>query len=165
MPWMAGSTNPDDYVIDIDDTVAHTGKASGHIKSQDSANGLGFASLVQNIVENSYLGKRVRLSGYVKTDQVKGSAGLWMRVDGPNQVMSIDNMHDRSILGTTDWQQYYIVLDVPSDSTGIAFGALLEGTGEVWIDDLQLEVVGTDMPTTNSLAVKQEQPLNLDLED
>jgi hypothetical protein len=163
--WMAGSTNPGDYGIDIDTTAAYTGNASGHIKSKASANGLGFASLSQYIIEYSYLGKRVRLSGYVKTDRAIGSASLWMRVDGRTQMASIDNMRDRSIHGTTDWQRYDVVLDVPRDGIGIAFGALLQGTGEMWFDDLRLEVVGTDVPTTGSPSVMQRQPLDLGFEE
>ncbi|MGI0014919.1 MAG: hypothetical protein ACREBU_15975 [Nitrososphaera sp.] len=67
---------------------------------------------------------------------------------------------------TFDWKKYEIFLDVPQDSVGIAFGILLNGQGQVWIDDLNLEVVGEDVPTTN-LKVKQEvpeEPINLNFE-
>jgi hypothetical protein len=44
----------------------------------------------------------------------------------------------------------------------IGFGALLQGKGEIWWDDVQLEVVGADVPTTHPY---QQQPLNLDFEN
>ena len=35
-------------------------------------------------------------------------AGLWMRVDKGKDMVAFDNMQDRPIKGTTDWQRYYI---------------------------------------------------------
>ena len=70
-----------------------------------------------------------------------------MRVDGNGGTLAFDNMQSRPIRGTTDWTLVSVVLDVPSDATGIAIGLLLSSPGEAWIDDASLEVVGTDVPT------------------
>ena len=103
---------------------------------------------MQGIKADDYRGKRVRLSGYVKGENIAQYAGLWLRVDGAGYSLNFDNMSNRPIKGTTDWKKYEVVLDVPEESIAIAFGILLRGEGQVWIDDLQLEVVGQDMPTT-----------------
>ncbi|MEW6497735.1 MAG: hypothetical protein AB1589_35315 [Cyanobacteriota bacterium] len=81
-------------------------------------------------------------------------------------MLSFDNMQNRSIKGTIDWTQYHIVLDVPENASKIAFGVLLAGVGRVWSDDLQFEVVGQDVSTTNIMTMRQisEQPMNLDFE-
>jgi hypothetical protein len=55
---------------------------------------------------------------------------------------------DRAIKGTSDWKKYVVVLDVPESAQEIAFGLLLTGAGQVWMDDLAFEVVGKDIPTT-----------------
>jgi len=60
-------------------------------------------------------------------------------------------MENRPIKGSTDWQKYEVVLDVPEGSMEIAFGILLAGKGQAWVDDLQLDVVGTDVPSTNMI--------------
>ena len=74
-----------------------------------------------------------------------------MRVDGEGgKVLSFDNMQNRQIQGTRDWKQYEVVLDVPAESVGIYFGILLVGKGQVWLSQVQFEVVGTDVPTTRS---------------
>jgi hypothetical protein len=52
-----------------------------------------------------------RAAEYEATE-VTGWAGLWLRIDGPNGVLVIDNMEDRALRGTTDWIQAAIVLDV-----------------------------------------------------
>ena len=72
-----------------------------------------------------------------------------MRVDGGGGTMAFDNMMNRAVRGTTDWTQTSIVLDVPAEAEGIMFGLILSGSGEAWIDDASLEVVGTDVATTN----------------
>jgi hypothetical protein len=82
--------------------------------------------------------------------------------DSGNQLLGLDNMQNRPITGTTDWQKYEIVLDIPGDGATIGFGALLQGRGEIWLDDVNLEIVGQDVPTTNPY---QRQPLNLDFEN
>ena len=47
-----------------------------------------------------------------------------------------------------DLARYEIVLDVLEDSINVAFGALVEGTGQVWVDGFRFSVVGRDVPTT-----------------
>lgn len=67
------------------------------------------------IMPDEYLGKRIRLNGYVKNEKITGWAGMWMRVDGTdkNTSLAFDNMANRAIGGTSDWTKYEIVLDVP----------------------------------------------------
>lgn len=86
-------------------------------------------------------GKRVRFSGYIKTEGVTdGYAGLWWRVDGQSGVLAFDNMQDRGVTGTTDWKRYDIELPVAADARNINFGALFPGTGTAWFDGLSVEL-------------------------
>jgi len=95
-----------------------------------------------------YRGHRLRMSAYIKTEGVKGGAGLWMRADTSAGTYVLNNMEDRPISGDTDWARYEIVLDIPENSINIAFGILLADTGQVWVDDFQFEVVDQAVPTT-----------------
>ncbi len=139
--WFASDNNSQDYDTGVDQSVAHTGKASGFIKSKVSEPE-GSGTLKQTFEADHYRGKRLRLSGYVKANNIDNRAGLWMRVDGPDKPLSFDNMGDRPIRGTADWKKYEIVLEVPENSVRIAFGILLRGKGQAWIDGLQFDVVG-----------------------
>jgi hypothetical protein len=117
--------------------------------------------MAQMIKADDYRGKRVRLSGYVKADRVE-QAYLWMRVDGEaGEMLGIDNMSDRPIWGILDWKRYEIVMDAPDNTSLITFGVILRGAGQAWLDDLKLEVVGKDVPTTSGL---REQPSRPDKE-
>ena len=119
--------------------------------------------LMQSVRAERYIGKKVRLSGLVKSQEVVSWAGLWMRVDKGKDMVVFDNMQDRPIKGTTDWQRYDMVLDVPPDSTGISFGILLDGAGKVWLSGTKFDVVGADVPSTGAGDRKiPDNPVNLD---
>jgi hypothetical protein len=112
---------------------------------------------------DNYQGKRVRFSAYVKANHVNTWAGLWMSMVGPaGKLLGYDNMQDRSIRGTSDWQKYEVVLDVPENSVYISYGVLVVGQGEVWFDDVQFETVGDDVPVTD---LYHQEPLNLNFEN
>jgi hypothetical protein len=158
----ASGSKPAEFEAGLDAEHAHEGQASAFLKNKQSSVD-GFGTLMQSIRALQYRGKRVRLSGLVNSKGVEGWAGLWMRVDQGKDMVAFDNMQSRPIKGTTDWQRYDVVLDVPSEATGISFGILLAGTGEVWLSGAKFDVVGTDVPVTtpgdNNLP---EKPVNLD---
>ena len=80
--------------------------------------------------------------------------------------VAFDNMENRAIKGTTGWQRYDVVLDVPKDATAISFGILLAGSGVVWLNGTKFEVVGADVPITNTgEKVLPEKPINLKFAD
>jgi hypothetical protein len=120
----------------------------------------GFGALVQSIAALRYLGRRVRFSAMVKATEVTGWAGLWLRIDGPNGVLVIDNMEDRALRGTTDWTQAAIVLDVADQARVILFGALLSGAGAVDLTRLRFEEAGEAVPTT--IPTLPDEPQALD---
>jgi hypothetical protein len=148
--WILAGSDQDAYVADLDTTNAHTGRTSGRLRSVRAPKADGFGTLMQRIVADDYLGKRVRFSAYVKTSALTKKSGLWMRIDRGSVMGGFYNMDDRPIRGTTDWARYEVVLDVTKDATRINFGVLMAGEGTTWIDDAKLEVVGLDVPVTSS---------------
>jgi len=170
--WFQAGSDPKSYDMGIDKGAGQDGKNAATIKSiAKKVNG--FGTLMQNCLPDNYLGKRVRMSGMVKTQNVSDWSGLWFRIDqkGSEQTLGFDNMHDgkkdRSIKGTTDWTKYEIVLDVPQNASNLAYGALLVGTGQIWFDNLKFEIVDSSVQTTNeeneSLMLSKD-PVNLDFE-
>jgi hypothetical protein len=165
--WIAAGSKPKDYNMSVDRTVAHGGEASASLKCVALKPG-GFGTLMQTCKADAFRGKRVRMSGYVRSQNVTDWAGLWLRIDGARgEPLGFDNMQQRPIKGTGDWKKCEIVLDVPESAAEIAFGLLLTGPGQAWMDDLAFEVVGTDVPTTGSKTAPAapSAPANLNFEE
>jgi hypothetical protein len=168
--WLIAGTveDRDKYVIGIEKGSGQDGKNAATIKSTET-NIKGFGNLMQNFLPDKYIGKRVRMSGYMKSKDVVEWASFWFRVDqsGSNTSLAFDNMIDgkekRPIKGTTDWKKYEIVLDVPEKSSNIAFGIMLGGTGQIWFDNLKFEIVDKSVPTTGK--EPKTGPTNLNFEE
>ena len=170
--WFKAGSVPKSYDMGVDKGAGQNGGNAATIKSIDKKIN-GFGTLMQNCLPDNYLGKRVRMSGMVKTKDVSDWSGLWFRIDekGSDKSLGFDNMHDgkkdRSIKGTTDWTKYEIVLDVPLNASNLAYGALLVGTGQIWFDNIKFEVVDNSVPTTGEgkeALMPRKEPVNLDFE-
>ncbi len=148
--WPCAGSHRKKYSLSADHA---SGKTIGCIKSVSKKIN-GFVTMMQSNVPDKYLGKRVRVTGYVRTENVAEWAGLWTRVGikGGNEALAFDNMRygtkDRSIKGTTERTEYEIVLDVPLNSANIIYGVMLVGTGQIWFDSFTLEIVDGSVPVT-----------------
>ncbi len=163
--WFAAGSKPADYDMGVTSKEHHAGSKCAFIKSK-VAKIDGFGTYMQESGTNGYLGKSVRMTGWIMSKNVKDWAGMWLRVDGPNpmQSLSFDNMQDRPIAGTTDWKEYTIVLDVPDSAKDLAFGVLLSGTGEVYFTDVSFKVLGPAAGNNTGLE-KKSGPSDLNFEN
>ena len=162
--WILAGTNPGDYMVTLDSDNAYSGNVSALLESK-SESARGFGTLMQQSAPGLYSGKRVRMSGYVRCKDVKSWSGLWFRVDGEvDKSLSFDNMSDRPIKGSSGWKQYHIVLDVPERATLLAYGVLLAGEGQVWVDGISFEVVDKSVPVRKEGHALPPEPANLDFE-
>lgn len=163
--WIIAGNAPTHYTFAVDTASPVKGSRSASIAAKPSVAGNGFGTLMQMIAADDYRGSRLKLSGYLRTREA-GRAQMWMRVDGPDhRVLSFDNMDGRPVTGTTGWQRYAIVLDVPQNSVDIAFGYLLAGGGIVWGADFKLERVGPAVAVTSQGPLLPRRPRNLDFEE
>ena len=164
--WFAAGNEPDSYRMGTDPTVTMNGRHAATIQSIEPEID-GFGTLMQQCLPSEYAGKRVRMSGYMKSQDVVGWAGFWFRVDGQGaRSLAFDNMHGRAVRGTTGWKKYEIVLDVPQQATNLAYGALLDGTGKIWFSDLSFEVVDRSVATTTESGWDAlPKPSNLDFSE
>lgn len=162
--WFLAGSNPAAYDSGIDAQMPYNGHPSAYLKAT-ATRVEGFGTLMQDFRADHYLGKRVRFSAFVKTENVQDWAGLWMRVDKGSQMLAFDNMENRPMKGTSDWQKYEVVLDVPQEASGMFFGVLLTGQGTVWLNSAKIEVVDSNIPTTAaSPQSKPDQPVNLNFD-
>lgn len=152
--WIITGSASEKYQACIDSKIFHMGSKSATLFSiADDIYDQEFGTIMQQISAKNYLGKRMKFSGFVKTKAVEEWCGLWFRIDGePGTMLKFDNMQSRPIIGTTDWNHYACVLDVPAAAKILNFGILLSGKGQVWLDNVSLEEVDKNTPTTDFVA-------------
>ena len=157
------------YEAAADTTVLYMGEPTGRLRGRLATTDAGadpdagdagtdppFGGLIalKSFALAPYLGNRVRMTGYIKTEGIPtGTSGatLWLRFDGPKIVRLANGIDptDRSLKGTQDFTKFEHVVDVPETATGKAvFGAILNGEGTLWVGGVTFEVVDQSVPTT-----------------
>ncbi len=147
--------NQPGYKLKIDSVVKTGGKFSVSIESDTGRKENAFGCIAHwNLI--NFKGKKVVLKGKMKLENVvNGSIGLMLRMDDKNdKILQFDNMMQRKISGTIDWQEYSVELPLPEDARNIYYAAILNGTGKVWADDFTLEVDGIDIDKVEIIPVK-----------
>ncbi|UTH13877.1 helix-turn-helix domain-containing protein [Macrococcus equipercicus] len=169
--WIVSGTTPHLYKITTDKKVFHKGKQSALIHGtggDKDYNDNTFGTIMQSISAEQYIGKRIRFSAFIKTEEA-GKVGLWARIDDQkSDILQFDNMMERAITGTTHWNHYSVVLEVTEAAESIHFGVLLVGQGKVWIDQFSVEEVDNSVPSTDTLKNKDslpKVPVNLEFEE
>tara|TARA_Y100001978_G_C23582219_1_gene379560 strand:- start:192 stop:746 length:555 start_codon:yes stop_codon:yes gene_type:complete len=170
--WHLYDSEHDDYRIGIEKCGRESGSNCGFIESivrdsdsEEDKNKSGH--LVQCCGVDDYLGERIRMKAWVKSELEPGavgrlelmSIGQWGRYCKWNG--TFDNMSDRPIIGTTDWKQYEMVVDVLRGSYSMTFGLFLIGMGKMWLDDITFEIVEKSVPLTGLIP----GPINLSFEE
>jgi hypothetical protein len=135
--------------------VVHGGSWSAYVKATGGNNSPG---LLQWVRADRYRGKRVRLSAYLKTkvagvtepnkDGEQSGVHLFFYADGRTQRLSSADTSGERPKGTVDWRKYEFVIDVPEEAVLLQFGLELFGPGQLWLDDVELNVVGKEVPTS-----------------
>ena len=155
--WFIAGQNPQKFSAGVDQEQSVKGVRGAKFLRNKADDPNAWATLMQQISAQNYVGQRVRFRAFVKTDNVSNWAGLWMRVDNQaGRSVAFYNSADKPIKGSTDWQERSVVLDVPQDAAVISFGVNNIGKGQVWIDRLGFEQVGQDVPVD---AMRPERPL------
>ncbi|MBM2814885.1 MAG: peptidase [Ignavibacteria bacterium] len=147
--WLQWGTG---YSLSIDSVQKHTGNNSVLIKPSKEKPPNSFGS-IGYVIPAIYEGKEIELRAWMKfTDVMEGTIGLMLRIDGSSGMLQFDNMMQKNIQGTSDWKMYSVKLPLPDNAKTIYIGAILSGTGQLWVDDFEILIDGTDIST-----VKQKE--------
>jgi len=100
--------------IFADDKVVHGGHRSARLE-RNAESPLEFSTITKSIPMD-FTGSTITLRGYLRTEDVSGFVGLWMREDGERPGLAFDNMENQHVRGSTPWTEYTITL--PFDRRG-----------------------------------------------
>ena len=100
-----------------------------------------FGSLMQRCPGRFLAGRTIRIEGELRTENVSGWAGLWLRADAEEQPnLFFDNMSRRPVIGTTNWARYFIDAPLPANTDWLNYGIVLSGAGILCADNIRLLV-------------------------
>jgi C-terminal processing protease CtpA/Prc len=134
--WFA---NPPGTVF-MDDKIVHRGQWS--VRIERNTQSAGEFSVIGRPISWEFSGKSIEMRGFLRTENVTGYAGLWMRQDNGRDMLALENMESQQLKETHDWAEYKIALPVQAETKSLVFGFLMSGTGKAWADDLQILVDG-----------------------
>jgi len=157
--WFVTESTPKLYEAGLDTENPCEGNRSAYLRSLHAIPS-GYGTFMQAFGAQTFRGKRLRFSAVVRTENVQGWAGLWMRVEGedPKEPLAFDNMQSRALVGTTQCKRYEVVLDVPQEAKSIMAGLMLSGTGKAWMGAVRFEPVDASVPVTNLIAERPRRP-------
>ncbi len=134
-----------DYDLIMDTTITHSGKHSMLIIPTANRKAETFGCVAQKI-PSIYEGKEIEVSVYMKMDNVAaGHIGLMIRIDGVTGTLEFENTVKGKIEGTADWKKYSTKVPYPKLAKDIYIGAMLTGTGKLWVDDFEVSIDGIDI--------------------
>jgi hypothetical protein len=152
------------------DPSGWSGRPDLVLHSRDATDATGWAAITSTFQAERYRGKRVRFSALVRTDDVRGAAGLVIRVERVNEshadARGPFDAHDlHELHGSAWWMRYTVVLDVAADAGTLSIGCALLGAGGVSCAEPQFQEVGRETPLTHGTVpwVRAEPQLNLSL--
>jgi hypothetical protein len=161
--FMAGSA-PEAF-----ETTGDPESHEGAVVRAKAADPGGFGTVMKTIDAAPFRGKKARLAARIKGDDVRGWAGIWLRVDGADgKPVAFDNMQNRALRGTVGWARHEVILDVPASAQKIAFGALLSGAGRIEVAELALSDADRSAESTDLVRRRRapaNAPQNLGFED
>ena len=100
-------------------------------------------TVVEQCVKADFKGKSIQLQGNLRTRDVKGMAGLWLKeYTASGKLLVKKDMGARILHGTNAWKGYAVDLPWQPHAQVLVFGAILKGSGTVSVFHLRLNVDG-----------------------
>jgi hypothetical protein len=138
--WFNAYMPAENLTMDVDTTESYSGSSSAYIKNTHIYNETVSNNWAQTILKTP-IGKTIELTGYAKTVDAESVVMVIQCWDINSEMVGFGTTQSSSTInGTTDWMQYSTSVKVPTDTQKIVIRLALTGTGQVWFDDITLEV-------------------------
>jgi hypothetical protein len=158
-PWQLVKESTDTAYAEIDFNVFHSGAASARLTVVKSTGHE--IVLLQPFRGESWRGKRVLLTGWIRADLAGGEAGLVVIINNAGRY-NVYYPTEQHLTKQTGWQKLSVVCDVPTDTVLMSIGLWVRhGNGTLWLDDLAFGAVdaaaGTPPQPRKSPPLTREQ--------
>ncbi len=139
--------------ITLDSIVKNSGRASLLLSKEF----LNSSALAYDSIPIVFKGSVIELRGFLKTQNVsEGYCGMEMLFFDSNGFVEYPLYNKKITLqGTNDWKQYSLTFPLPEDVKAIYIITFLDGTGKMWVDDLQISINGKDIVAAKYIEPKK----------
>jgi hypothetical protein len=139
--WMLRGSGAHNYDVKSDKGEVFSGQSSvlfaSHNKDIPYTE---FGSLMQSVIADPWLGKRVVFTVNWKRTGFRQHIELWVRALDASRVVIAYN-ESGAQYGREDWVRNSVALDIPWSATEIAYGVNLHGPGEIHVDNARFDIV------------------------
>jgi hypothetical protein len=146
--WTPGTGVTPSWTGGIDPTVTHDGSPALFVRFDTPPMYCQYdARMQQQVVDDRFAKQRARIHGWVKGENItsgRGNAFVSYSVGNSLGGYSAGEWSDPPLIGTFDWQPFDIVIDI--EPIYFTVGVQLFETGELWISDVVVQVVGRETP-------------------
>ena len=98
-----------------------------------------YGAIAQPLDAFAYAGKTARFTGWLRTQEAsEGGAVLTIVALAGGATLANEFMAAAPVKGTTAWTRYTITLAIPARTDRVEVGAMLQGKGSLWLDDVEL---------------------------
>lgn len=142
LPKDWGAPPIDGYTFSLDNEIKYSGQKSLVIKSSQETDTTKFIPFSQIVKIDIQSLKKITLTAYIRTENVKGNAGLLCLIwDKDDKQIGYSNLElqGTKIIGTNDWKEYKLILIVDNKVKKLVIGGYLAGIGSVWYDNFNIE--------------------------
>ena len=140
--WERWGWRPIDYQVGLSRKVHRKGGVSAYIRLKKGLSSRGFAQLLQFISAKQYRGKRLRLTGYIKTNPKNSK---WFKLilgsAAGRRTLKYSRVPANSPADSKGWYKIQITQDIPKSATRLTIGCGLKGTGPIYCDAFKIEVI------------------------
>lgn len=157
--WTKSGQNLNRYRTGYEEVATENGEKEAVYIKASRGNRMTYATLMKSVNLEQHRGKRIQMLTKIKTKRAD-SVAAWVKIDGNEATLAMDNMANRRLTGTQDWTEASIVIDIPEEAISMTFGFLMRGKGYAWFESPQLQFVGQDVATTNITVDANGKPLN-----
>ena len=120
-----------------DRRIAAQGVTSACVSCRADRAGRGLAGFSQRLDARPLLGRTVKLTAMIRSEDVSHAAYLWVAVEDPEgRIIARVRSENDPIHGTQDWHPIEVNGIVPPAVGKVVIGLSLEASGRVWLDDV-----------------------------
>ena len=135
----------------IDSVEKRSGRYSVLI---ERVNDEGIGGAIYYYVPANFTGRNIEVKAWLKGEGTSNFVGLMLLFDDESNIAAVDAVRRQNTSTPDDWTEFSVTARLPEDTETIRIGAIINGTGKLWVDDFRVLIDGKDITSLTSADFK-----------